>query len=162
MTPLRHCDASSRIFCTPRLTAVGQNPRPHNRPVKGAVLDDSFLHTLVIVSAAEKEAERHALKAADACATVASPEASYADQPLDLLALHGAHQNAGRVREEMYRPEHLGKTDAQHLNRNVHAEQSRLDILPIQRVATKFLEDSSPRERYPRPNEPAHVRDGRL
>src|SRR5271166_2922876 len=58
VTPLRRFAKD----CVPsRSAAGGQNPGPNNRPIKGTVLDHTFLHTLVIVCTAEEETERDAL-----------------------------------------------------------------------------------------------------
>src|SRR6516165_11004722 len=75
---------------------AGQDHGTHDHPVELAPADDAFLYVLVVIGAPQQQMESHAVKKPATAATVARPEACYADQTLDSSLLHRGDEHLGR------------------------------------------------------------------
>jgi len=60
---------------------------------------------LVVIDTAHQQMESHVIKEPATAATVARPEARYADQPFDSSLLHRGDEHLGRLREKPRRLE---------------------------------------------------------
>ena len=104
VAPLRGLDKNP-VAAGPRST--GQNSGSRDGIIKFAFLDHFLLQTLIVISAAEDDLERQALKAADTGAAITSAKTGHTDQTFDTLASHRGDQHSGRVREQVHRPEQI-------------------------------------------------------